>query len=154
MSRQSSSSRRAFTSVELIIVCVSFVLVSSAVMSALSAAPEDPRRQILQHNLGTIRAQIEHYKLEHGGAPPQWVDGALPQLTSSTDAEGRMGPAGEKYPLGPYLPNGLPVNPLDGRSAVAPAAGYPFAAALPGGGWLYDSATGHIAANTPGYLGE
>jgi type II secretory pathway pseudopilin PulG len=146
--------RVGFTFVELLIVAVFVAVVTAAVLPQLSASPDNPRVQLLQYNLTALRAQIEHYKLDHGGVIPQIVDGALPQLTASTDETGRIGPAGPKHSFGPYFSGPIPFNPLDGRNCVAPSAGYPFILATGDGGWIYDALDGHISVNTPGHLAD
>ncbi len=146
--------RFGFTLVELLIVAVFVAVLTAAVLPQMSAAPDNPQVQVLHYNLTALRAQIEHYKLEHGGAIPQVVDGGLSQLTAATDSTGRIGSAGPLFPLGPYFSGPLPFNPLDGRNCVVPAGGYPFVLATPEGGWLYDALDGHVGANTPGHLAD
>ena len=46
----------------------------------------------------------------------------------------------------------IPVNPIDGNSAVIATAVFPPTAATSDGGWLYDAATGQIAPNDTAYL--
>jgi hypothetical protein len=46
----------------------------------------------------------------------------------------------------------IPVNPIDGNSTVTATSVFPPTAATGAGGWLYDAATGQIAANDTNYL--
>jgi hypothetical protein len=54
--------------------------------------------------------------------------------------------------LGPYLPEGIPANPLTGRSVITATETFPPEAASGQGGWLYQQETGQIAPDLPNIL--
>ena len=69
-----------------------------------------------------------------------------------TNAQGRPGVPGSKYPFGPYLHNGVPVNPITGRSIVTATDTFPPTAQSGNGGWLYHESTGQIAPDLAQFL--
>jgi len=131
------------------IVAVIAAAVSVPVIEQATARAE---QRALTENLHTLRTQIEVYKLQHGGRPPVLHNGSLPQLYRSTDARGQIGPAGGKFPYGPYLRGGVPVNPITERSIITAAEAWPPEAPSGNGGWLYHQPTGRIAIDLEEYL--
>jgi type II secretory pathway pseudopilin PulG len=113
-------------------------------MPVLNAAGERANTGVLRENLRILRGQIELYKIEHGGAVPLLHEGTFPQLVHTTNAQGVPGPAGKKYPYGPYLPGGIPANPFTGVSTVTLTEESPPTQASNVGGWLYHQETGRI----------
>jgi type II secretory pathway pseudopilin PulG len=124
-------------------------IVSATSVPLLEAAAYTARHTALMQNLYTLRSQIEHYRLEHGGEAPVLVEDTLPQLLHRTDASGTPGQSASRFPYGPYLPKGIPVNPVTGRSVITASDSFPPPAASGNGGWLYHEATGQIAADLP-----
>jgi len=117
-------------------------------------ASQQAKVTALLQNLRTLRSQIELYKAEHDGAAPLVYRGTLPQLTRATNAEGIPGQPGKKYPYGPYLRSGIPVNPITGQSIVMPTEAFPPEAPSGNGGWLYHEPSGQIAADLSEYLAQ
>ena len=115
----------------------------------LDAAGDGAKSSAVQHNLRTLRQQIEMYKVEHGGKPPVLFKGDFPQLVYSTNSEGIPGPRGPMHPFGPYLPGGVPVNPHSGSSVVALTESFPPTAHTGTVGWLYHQESGRIAPDLP-----
>jgi prepilin-type N-terminal cleavage/methylation domain-containing protein len=145
--------RTAFTLIEVLIVVVIMAVLAAIIIPHYFDATDDAKASTLKHNLYTLRAQIEMYKLSHGNAVPSLQNNSLPQLILATDATGAIGTAGPSYPYGPYIAGGVfPVNPYDGVNTVIATGVFPPAASTPDGGWLYDPATGDITANTAGHL--
>jgi type II secretory pathway pseudopilin PulG len=138
--------RGPFTAIDASIVVMIMVIVTAVVMPVVNTASENARLTALRQNLHTLRSRIEQYKAEHGGQPPLLFQGGFPQLTQATNEAGVPGPRGKDYPLGPYLPDGVPVNPCTGSNVVQPTDTFPPIASA-GGGWLYHQATGQIAAD-------
>jgi hypothetical protein len=124
-------------------------IVTAASAPILEAAAYTARHSALMQNLYTLRSQIGLYCLEHGGEPPVLVESTLPQLVHRTDANGTPGQSASRFPHGPYLPRGIPVNPVTGRSVITATDSFPPKAASGNGGWLYHEATGQIAADLP-----
>lgn len=144
--------RTGFTLIEVLIVVVIMAVLAATIIPQFSSSTQDAKESSLRFNLHSMRSQIELYKLHHAGALPAITSGALPQLTSATNAAGATGTAGASYPYGPYMLNGLPANPVTGVNTVTATAVFPPTAASGTGGWLYHAATGQIAADTTAYL--
>ena len=135
------------------LVVVAIMAIGTAVaMPLLNAAHERASSSALQHNLRTLRAQIELYKVEHAGKVPLLYNGTLPQLAHATNAQGVPGPRGDEHPHGPYLPAGIPVNPCTGVSIVTLTETFPPTSTSGVGGWLYHQQTGRIAPDLEEHL--
>ena len=83
-----------------------------------------------------MRAQVELYKVQHGGTPPTLTSGSLPQLLSATDVDGATGQPGPTYPFGPYIVGDIPPNPITGDNTVTTLATIPPSSESGTGGWL------------------
>src|ERR1051326_3892896 len=66
----SSSYRRAFTLVEILLVVIVLGILASIVIPLFASAPGDARRGALCDQLHTLRAQIQLYTLQHGDVRP------------------------------------------------------------------------------------
>ncbi len=144
-----------FTLIEVLIVVVIIAVLSAVVISQVTISTDDAKSSTLKHNLYTLRAQIEMYKLTHNGVVPALSNNTLPQLVSATNSSGQIGAAGPSFPLGPYVAGGrFPVNPFDQKNTVSLTAVFPPTASTVTGGWLYHQATGQIAANSDGHLND
>lgn len=139
--------RGEVTAIDALITVLIMAVVTTVAMPLLSEADDRAKSTALAENLRVLRAKIELYKLEHGNQVPLAYEGTLPQLTEPTNAEGVPGPAGKEYPLGPYLPNGIPVNPYSGSASVELTETFPPTKRGTAGGWLYHQPTGRIAAD-------
>jgi general secretion pathway protein G len=144
--------RPAFTLIEILIVVVIVAVLAGTMIPLFSSTNKDAMEGMLKSHLRSLRTQIEVYRQHHLGRLPSISGGSLPQLTAPTNVEGFIGPAGPGYPLGPYLLNGVPANPISGSKLVTATAVFPPTAASGSGGWLYHEATGQIAADSTGYL--
>jgi type II secretory pathway pseudopilin PulG len=143
-----------FTSLDALILTVVVAVMVGTGIPLLEAANRRAQASALLENLHTLRAKIALYVQEHAGLPPLARQNTLPQLLQPTNAAGIIGPRGSKYPFGPYLFGGVPVNPLTGRSVVTPTDTFPPSAPSGGGGWIYHQATGQIAADVGGCLDQ
>ncbi len=137
----------------LILVAVA-VIVGGVAVPLFEMASDRAKTSALLRNLHTLRSQIELYKLEHGGEPPVLYQNTFPQLIRATNAQGIPGERNSKYPYGPYLHDGVPVNPVTGCSIVTLTDTFPPARPSGNGGWIYHQETGRIAADLEGYLTE
>lgn len=143
-----------FTLIDALIVVAILGIVTAAALPVVSAAGDQAKASTLAQNLRTLRGQIQLYKVEHRGQSPLLFEGTLPQMTEATNAEGEPGPAGPKYPHGPYLRGGIPPNPYSGVATITAAGAAPPSAPSGAGGWLYHEATGQIWPDLEGHLGD
>ncbi len=133
-----------FTLVDALIVVAIMAIVTAIAIPLVAAASGQAKTAALMQNLHTFRAQIRLYQVEHGGQSPILYEGAFPQLTEATNAEGVPGPKGKQYPFGPYFVGGIPANPCTGVATVTPADAAPPTGPSGMGGWLSHQATGQI----------
>lgn len=146
------SPRAGFTLIEVLIVVVLVAILAATMIPQLSSSATDAKESSLRADLKSLRTQIDMYKLDHNGQLPAITGGALPQLTSATDANGNAGATGASFPYGPYILNGFPPNPVTGKSTVTAATSFPPTSESGNGGWLYNPSTGQIAADSQNYL--
>jgi general secretion pathway protein G len=137
--------RPAFTLIELLIVVVILAILAAAVMPLFVDATGDSKMGAGVTNLWTLRTQIQVYKAQHQGLPP---DGALANLLRKTDVNGNAGTE-----FGPYL-YALPANPFTNKTTVTATNGNPPPAASTGSdrGWLYHTGSGNVWLDQEGYL--
>lgn len=121
----------------------------------------DAQDAALRQSLHTIRSQIELFKAQHGGHLPGWTGpyDFGPHMMAYTNAAGDISldpdPA---YPLGPYLPSTLIVNPVNGGTSAKAVTGVPSGQTPQNDlvedgervGWFINVATGQIAPNAEG----
>ena len=120
---------QGFTLVEILIVVIILGILAAIVIPQFTEASDDARTSALSSDLQTVRAQLELYKMQHGGNYPA-VGDVVTALTTVTQYDGAS--------YGPYLTK-FPINPFESSSTVA-------AAAAAGVGWVYaDAATGKIS---------
>jgi general secretion pathway protein G len=143
---------RGFTLIEVLIVVVIMSILAGVVISHYLDSAEDAKKSVLLHNLSQFRLQVELYKIDHQGLPPQLINGSLPQMIATSNSSGVIGPAGDSYPYGPYMLAGLPENPLTAKTTITAVSSFPPTSASGNGGWLYLQSTGQICPDSPGYL--
>ena len=152
MSGRNRHGRTNLTVIDAVLLIVVIAIVCATAVPLIEAANRRAQQSALAQNLHTLRSQIELYKAEHGGQTPLLHDGTLPQMVQPTNADGMPGPAGGKYPFGPYLRSGVPTNPVSGRSVITATKSFPPTAASGNGGWLYHQETGQIVPDLEEYL--
>ncbi|MBX3413786.1 MAG: prepilin-type N-terminal cleavage/methylation domain-containing protein [Pirellulales bacterium] len=136
--------RTGFTLVEVLLVVVILAILAATVIPQFTESGENAKESATMQNLRTLRSQIEMYKLQHNGAVPSNAN--LSQLTGKTNADGTANASGA---FGPYLIGGVPFNPYNNSNTVTTTTNNPPSAAVEGGaGWLYNTTTGGIWANT------
>jgi general secretion pathway protein G len=147
MRNHTRSGKTDFTLVDAILLAVVVAIGGAVGIPLIEKTTGQARRTALLENLHTLRSQIELYKLEHGGEPPVLYQNTFPQLIRATNAQGIPGERSSKYPYGPYLHDGVPVNPVTGCSIVALTDTFPPARPSGNGGWIYHQETGRVAAD-------
>jgi len=143
-----------FTMSDGLILVALMAIVTAAGIPVVNAISGQAKESAMLQNLRTMRATIELYKAEHGGDVPLLYKGTLPQLTEATDARGKPGAGGAKYPYGPYLPSGIPDNPSTGIAFISPTEVFPPTKPSGVGGWLYHQPSGRIAADVKEHLSD
>jgi general secretion pathway protein G len=144
-------SKHGFTLVEILIVVILLGILASVVLAMFRPATTDARQAALSENLGTLRAQIQLYTLQHDDTSPDLsTTNSLPLIwdpliAQTTDRGGNA--------RGPYLPS-IPRNPLNNYTDIAIVLTDPaFGAAVVGAGvgYVYNPNNGFIwGTNTAG----
>lgn len=141
--------KHGFTLVEILIVVVIMAVLAATIIPQFSDSAKDAKANTALFNLHTLRSQIELYKANHDGVPPD----DLTKLTVKTNRAGET--TGDDLVYGPYI-HAVPDNPLVDTNAnvvQAPAVNPP-TATVANAGWLYDNATGEVWINHADYLDE
>ena len=134
--------RQGFSLLELVIVVVIIGIIAAVAIPRMSRGTAGAADSSLSSNLAVMRNAIDLYATEHGGALPGATTAAS-QLTLYTNSSGATSATKtSEYLYGPYIRQipPLPVGAKKGENGVA-------AANADGIGWIYNSATGDIAAN-------
>jgi len=146
--------RTGFSWYDVVVVILLIGTVAAIAVPRISTAAREAADLSLRDDLAMLRDAIDMYAAEHNGQfPAQDNDPEtfIRQLTEPTDVHGNIGHS-EEYPFGPYLPKGVPV------LSVGPNRGAVEIMIAPTGptvdetmseiGWVYNSRTGLIVANT------
>jgi prepilin-type N-terminal cleavage/methylation domain-containing protein len=140
------SQRRGFSLIELMIVAVVLAIVGAITIPRMSRGAQGASDPGVTQGLAVLRSALDLYQADHGGKYPSGanVSNALLQFT---DLRGNVNPVKEgTFVFGPYLRRvpALWVGGAKGSSGIGTAAN----AESTGVAWIYDPATGAIAANT------
>ena len=130
--------RKGFTLVEILIVVIILGILAAIVIPQFTEASNDARESALTSDLQTLRSQLELYRVQHLDTYP----GAnmVTQLTSKTDMNGTVDPAGT---LGPYLQK-FPTNSFVTNGNTVDTSGAVAGTAVANVGWAYNPTTGQI----------
>lgn len=167
MTTLSQRGNRGFTLIELLIVVIIIAILAAIAIPQFSSSTSDAQASAMDANLATVRGAIEQYRIQHNNVYPgdvtstgtctgaknlpgdaDKVEALNAQLQGYTNAAGLAcdTPTAD-YKYGPYLRQGIPVEPVTGKNAVAMfTAGSPIAATTDGG-WAYDTKSGQFIAN-------
>jgi general secretion pathway protein G len=118
--------KEAFTLVEILIVVIILGILAAIVIPQFTEASDDARLSALSSDLQTIRAQLELYKMQHGGAYPADL------VTALTTAAGGYGPYLTKFPSNPFV-SGATSDDVDTTTLGGSTAG-----------WFYDASDGTV----------
>lgn len=150
--------RGGFTLFEVLIIVVILAVLAATIIPQFVRSTREAQQGQWKSDLQSLRAQLDLYKLQHGGSYPSGANN-LEQLTKATDAAGNVsnsGLADNTHPLGPYFSGNLPAQPVSGTSTVKLDAGAPgtapAATAGNDGGWIYRASTGEIWIDHPDYV--
>jgi general secretion pathway protein G len=151
--------RKAFSLVEIILVVTILGILAAVVLPGFQNHAAKAKESAVKSNLTTIRSQLEVYKLQHGGVPPGYLNGAdapiatlMLQLTATSTITGAVSTSTvpvDPYLYGPYLKK-VPENPYNGLSTIAYVGeGTEFSAAADGtsSGWLYKKESSEFRVN-------
>jgi prepilin-type N-terminal cleavage/methylation domain-containing protein len=158
--------RKGLSLVEIIIAVAILGLLAALALPRLTRASERPGPdETLRDRLQLLRCAIERYHQEHGVYPAARGDGTHPpgsaeafhsQLTMYTNVAGEVSAVFDtEHRLGPYLPDGVPANPLsdvDGGRRVrvfGRSTGPDREAAAADGGWIYNCDSGLVIPSRP-----
>ncbi len=140
------SRRLGFTLVEVLMVVTALSIIAGVVVPQVGSVIDEARHATMLAQLNQLTSAIERYQLDHDGrAPDQLVSRSLPQLVNHTNLAGNVGTTAN-YPLGPYVRNQMPLNPLNDTSEVFRSNSAPPANLGNRVGWVYHPETGQIWA--------
>jgi type II secretion system protein G len=123
-------SRRGFTLIEILIVVVILGILGALVYPHFANARGEAADKAARTQLQGLRAQIELYKIQHGGTLPDLITDWTPMINKHTH-NGKT--------LGPYIPR-APKNGFNGLTAVVDGDGS--SPASSSAGFVYDYASG------------
>jgi type II secretory pathway pseudopilin PulG len=136
--------------VEILLTTAILGLLAALAVPAVGQPHQAGKVAQLVSGVSVLRTAIDSYWSQHDEFPgAQGAEQFVAQLTRSTNRAGRVG-EGLGFAYGPYLRRGvLPSNPFDGGNLLRVASPLP---TVPAGqaAWVYDPATGEVAADTPG----
>jgi prepilin-type N-terminal cleavage/methylation domain-containing protein len=167
MTTLSQRGNRGFTLIELLIVVIIIAILAAIAIPQFSSSTSDAQASAMDANLATIRSAIEQYRVQHNNIYPGDVTSTGTCTTGTNIAgtadtaaalnaqlQGYTNAAGlacdtpsADYKYGPYLRQGVPVEPVTSVATIKISVlGNPIAANTDGG-WAYDTKSGQFIAN-------
>ena len=152
----SNRRKSGFSLVELVIVVVIIGMVAAIAVPRISRGAKGANDTSVRGTLAGLRNAIDMYAAEHAGAYPG-VDNLeatfTAQMTKKTSVTGAVGTTAGVHIFGPYLRSGVPPllvgpNKATAKKIFLAATGPVVAEAKTDVGWIYNSITGDIIANT------
>jgi prepilin-type N-terminal cleavage/methylation domain-containing protein len=136
------SVRRGLSLIEIVLSVVIISILVMVVAPQLHDVTDNARENSSASNLRRLQNAIESYIFDHGFPPSYATEGDIPQLTNTTDSSGRVG-EGPSFDKGPYLPEGIPINPLNDSNYAHGTMEEEFEATA-FQGWVYYPRTGQV----------
>jgi prepilin-type N-terminal cleavage/methylation domain-containing protein len=158
-----------FTLIELLIVVIILAILAAIAIPQFSATSADAQQAALDANLATVRNSLEQYRAQHTGnvypganatdggtcsaTKGKGTAGTLlafqEQLSMPSDAAGNTcSLADNTYRYGPYLRQGIPVQPIDNKADVAFTNTGAAIVADDTTGWAFDAKSGQFIMNS------
>ena len=160
-----------FTLIELLIVVIILAIISAIAIPQFSSATKDAQMSALDANLATMRNSIEQYRAQHSGftypgtnasstgenctgakgTGAAGTEQALKdQMQFASNAKGETCTVADNtYRYGPYLRQGIPLEPINNiGTIVVTTTGTIAAPAAAGTGWAYDAKSGQFIMNS------
>lgn len=159
------SRNNGFTLVELLIVVIILAILAAIVVPQFASTTDDAKQSAYVSNLASLKAVTELYRQQHGTYPgsvpalaatcPKGInsDAAVGteafavQLTNYTNKSNQActGFDTSEFRYGPYLKDGIPVNPLGTSNTVTVVSTGILGLESAGtGGWRFDAITGEL----------
>jgi prepilin-type N-terminal cleavage/methylation domain-containing protein len=165
---------RGFTLIELLIVVIILAILAAIAIPQFTSSTSDAQMAALDANLSAVRTALEQYKVQHTGnvypgvnaasgagscptggaaiakADPNSKEAILSQLQYFSNAAGAVCTVGDttNYKYGPYLRQGMPLEPFSNSAEIKIAdEGKPAAPEAGGKGWAYSATTGQFISN-------
>jgi len=166
MYTHSSLRQSGLTLIESLIVVILFGIIAAVAVPRFPTTDEEPLNAALQSNLNTLQTSIKLYAIQHKGVFPGQVrhtDGIktttpdeaesafTAQLLQYSDSSGRTSPTRQPgFPFGPYLPQGIPANPLPPQSNnIQVVFDHSHLTSVDQTGWVVVVPSGQIVPNNP-----
>lgn len=154
----------AFSLVELVIVIVILGIIAAIAIPRISSGSRNAGESALRADLASLRNAIDWYYGEHNNKfPGQLTDGSnapdtegafISQLTLYSNVGGTVTDTkNSAFPYGPYVRGSFPASPIGDNKGKATVTvvnqdGPLVATPADGKGWVYNTKTGEIIANT------
>ena len=159
-----SRNNRAFSLVELVIVIVILAIIAAIAIPRISSGSRNAGESAMRADLASLRNAIDWYYGEHNNKfPGQVGDGTnaadteaafVNQMTMYSDTTGTVTSDKDPlFPFGPYVRGSFPASPIGDNKGKATVTVVNQAGPLTstpgdGKGWVYNTLSGEIIANT------
>lgn len=147
---RSSLPRRGRVRLEIAVAVFVVCMVAWTIPPQFPQTPQQANRETAEFQLARLRAVMESYRQDHAGRAPRLDANRLRGLTEKSDSLGQVSSQGH---LGPYL-DSFPANPLTGSTSIRATHQTQLKPndVRPGGGWMYNEATGQLWLDSnPGF---